>query len=282
MTAAPLAAAAVTFGTTAGAPFSGTVATFTTPDQIDSAAAFTAVITWGDGSTSNGVISGSNGSFTVSGTHTYAAAAGYAVSVQISNPDTQSATVNDAATVTSLNQGVTRGLTGGIGFWHNKNGQALIKSLNGGPSSTALGNWLAASFPNLYGASAGANSLASKTNAQVASYFLGLFALGGPKVQAQVLAVALNVYATTTSLGGIAGASYGFTVSAAGLGARSYSVGSDGAAFGMANNTTLTVYGLLAAVNNKAVNGVLYNGNATLQAEAADLFDGLNEAGAIG
>src|SRR5262249_7887704 len=63
---APVSVAA-TFSATAGAPFSGTVATFTTPDKIDSAAAFTAVITWGDGSTSNGVVTGSNGSFTVSG-----------------------------------------------------------------------------------------------------------------------------------------------------------------------------------------------------------------------
>jgi hypothetical protein len=46
-------AAAVNFSPTAGAPFSGAVATFTTPDRIDGAAAFTAVITWGDGSSSS-------------------------------------------------------------------------------------------------------------------------------------------------------------------------------------------------------------------------------------
>ena len=50
----------------------------------------------------------------------------------------------------------------------------------------------------------------------------------------------------------------------------------------MANNTTLTVYALLAAVNTQAVNGALYGGNATLQAQAADLFDALNQAGSIG
>jgi hypothetical protein len=80
------------------------------------------------------------------------------------------------------------------------------------------------------------------------------------------------------SLGGNAGAGYGFTVSATGLGARSYDVGSDG----VANNTTLTVYGLLAVVNGKAVKGLLYNGDATLQAEAADLFSSLDQAGGIG
>jgi hypothetical protein len=115
----------------------------------------------------------------------------------------------------------------------------------------------------------------------VASFYQAQFNLGGTKAQAQALAVALNVYATTASLGGNAGASYGFTVSATGLGARSYNVGPDGAAFGVANNSTLTVYGLLAAVNKKAVQGVLYNGDATLQAECADLFNALNQAGSI-
>jgi hypothetical protein len=115
----------------------------------------------------------------------------------------------------------------------------------------------------------------------VASYFQGLFNLGGTQVQAQTLALALNVYATTSSLGGSAGVSYGFTVSATGLGARRSSVGVDGAAFGVANNTTLNVYELLVAVNKKAVNGVLYNGDATLQAKCADLFNALNQAGSI-
>jgi hypothetical protein len=177
---------------------------------------------------------------------------------------------------------VVHGLTGGIGFWHNNNGQALLKSFNGGPNATALAAWLAATFPNLYGASAGANNLTGKTNAQVATFYQSQFILSGPKVEAHVLAVALNVYATTMSLGGTAAVAYGFTVSATGLGARSYSVGLDGAAFDVANTTTLDVYQLLQAVNRKAVNGVLYNGDATLRAQCADLLGALNQAGDIG
>jgi hypothetical protein len=277
VTPASLSATAVNFSATAGAPFRGNVATFTTSDKIDGAAAFTAVITWGDGSTSRGVIAGGKGSFTVGGSHTYAAAGSYAVGVQISNPNTQAVTVKDTATVTSLGQGVTRGLTGSIYFWNNSNGQALIKRFNGGPTATALGNWLAASFPNLYAPGAGANDLAGKTNAQVAAYLQTLFRLGGP--QAQVLAVALDVYATTSSLGGNAGTAYGFAVSATGLRARSYNVGKDGAAFGVANNTTLNVYELLVAVNKRAKSGVLYGSNATLQAQCANLPNALNTAG---
>jgi hypothetical protein len=61
-----------------------------------------------------------------------------------------------------------------------------------------------------------------------------------------VLATALNVYATTSSLGGTAAVVYGFHVSPAGLGACSFNVGLDGAAFGVANDATLTVLGLPA------------------------------------
>ena len=89
--------------------------------------------------------------------------------------------------------------------------------------------------------------------------------------------MALNVYATTSSLGGTVGQSYGFFVSATGLGARSFNVLRMGAAFGVANGTVLNVYQLLRAVNQQAPNGVLYKGDATLQAQAASLFNLLNQ-----
>ena len=173
------------------------------------------------------------------------------------------------------------GLTGGIGFWHGKNGQALINSFNGGSNATALSTWLATSFANLYGAGAGVNNLTGETNAQVAAFYQSQFALPGSNLEAEVLATALNVYATTLSLGGTTGQAYGFTVSADGLGADSFNVGADGAAFGVANKTTLNVYELLQAVNRQSVDGVLYNGDATLRKKANDLFDALNKAGSI-
>jgi hypothetical protein len=140
---------------------------------------------------------------------------------------------------------------------------------------------LATNFANLYGAGGGANNLTGKTNAQVAAFYLSQFNLGGSRVEAQVLATALSVYATTSSLGGSAGVAYGFSVSATGLGARSFNVGADGAAFGVANNTTRNVYQLLRAVNQQAVAGVLYHGDATLLQQADDLFVALNQAGDI-
>ena len=105
--------------------------------------------------------------------------------------------------------------------------------------------------------------------------------LPDPTVEAQVLATALSVYATTLSLGGTAGQAYGFTVTTTGLGADAYNVGGDGAAFGVASKTTLNVYELLKALDRQAVYGVLYNGDKTLRNETNDLFSALMQAGAI-
>jgi hypothetical protein len=113
----------------------------------------------------------------------------------------------------------------------------------------------------------------------VAAFFQSLWANHHDEADVQVLALALNVYATTQSLGGTAGQAAGFTVTAAGLGAASFNIGNAGAAAGVANNTTLRVYDLLVAVNNQAVSGALYNGNAGLLDLCEDLCERLNETG---
>ena len=97
-----------------------------------------------------------------------------------------------------------------------------------------------------------------------------------------MLATAVNVYATTQSLGGTTAQAYGFTVTALGLGASSVNVGGSGAAFGVANLTTFNVYQLLLAVNQRAVNGLLYNGDMGLRVQAQIVFDALNIAGGVG
>jgi hypothetical protein len=56
-------------------------------------------------------------------------------------------------------------------------------------------------------------------------------------------------------------------------------VGNDGAAAGVANNTTMNVYDILIAINQRAVNGVLYNGDAGLRGLCEDLCERLNRAG---
>ena len=97
-----------------------------------------------------------------------------------------------------------------------------------------------------------------------------------------MLATALSVYATNAALDPTkADAQYGFTVTGAGLGAVSVNVGVDGDAFGVANNTTMTVMDLLLATDAQAVNGVLYGGNTTRRKEANDVYSALNEGGGL-
>jgi hypothetical protein len=176
---------------------------------------------------------------------------------------------------------VQKGQTAGIGFWNNKKGQALILALNGGGSSHQLGDWLAATFRNLYGASSG-NNLAGKSNAYVAALFQQDFLQKGPKLDAQVLATALAVYVTNATLDPTkVAAQYGFTVQGDGVGTATVNVGSSGDAFGVANNTTMTVMDLLLATDAQAVAGVLYNGNSTRRTEANAVYSALNQSGGI-
>jgi hypothetical protein len=182
---------------------------------------------------------------------------------------------------------VQKGQTAGIGFWNNRNGQALIQALpvvtNADGSVTSVANWLAATLPHMFGVDAGSNNLTGESNAYVAALFQQDFVLKGVKLDAQVLATALNVYVTNATLDstGVA-ASYGFTVSGNGVGTATVNVGSDGDGFGVANNTTMTVMDLLLATDAQAVNGILYSGNATLRKHANDVFSALNEGGGIG
>jgi uncharacterized repeat protein (TIGR01451 family) len=177
--------------------------------------------------------------------------------------------------------GLHRGQTATIGYWQNNNGQALIKSVNGGENSTALGYWLATNFANMYGANAGANNLAGKTNAQIADFYVTLFKQKGQKLDAQVLATAFAVYVTDSDLAGNNAAQYGFTVSSAGTGAATFSVGNSGAAFGVANDTRLTILQILTATNAQTVGGNLYNDSTALRNLANTVYDGINQGGDI-
>lgn len=179
---------------------------------------------------------------------------------------------------------VAHGQTATIGFWQNKNGQALIKAFDDGGlngTSTNLGNWLAATLPNVFGAQAGANNLAGKTNAEVAAVYQQRFVVKGMKLDAQLMATALSVYATNLSLGGAWSARYGFLVGQYGLGDSTYNIRNSGLAFGVANNTTMTVMDILLSADDQAVDGVLYNGTTALRNMANTVFDGINNSGDI-
>lgn len=171
-----------------------------------------------------------------------------------------------------LGSSLISGDTATIGYWQNKNGQALIKSLNGGPTSTALANWLASNFPYLYGPYS-ANDLTGKSNADVAALFVKFFKVKGTKTNAQILAAALAVYVTDYALAGNAAVSAGFNVSATGTAFRVFNVRACGTAAGLDNNTTYSVGYLLWVANYQKQNG-------TFDANAFNcIFDGINQAG---
>jgi hypothetical protein len=128
-------------------------------------------------------------------------------------------------------------VTATIGFWRSHWGRNLIKSLNGGQTSTELGNWMATNFPNLYGPGAVYDArrgpdismdMTGRTNKEITKVFKYLYqrnhrtsAGGGPsKIDAQLMAVVFASYVTSSDLaGGHYAAAYGFNVTDEGIGA---------------------------------------------------------------
>lgn len=167
--------------------------------------------------------------------------------------------------------GIRCGDTGSVCFYASNSGKNLIRALNGGPSSTQLGNWLAATFPNMYGAAAGSKNLAGKTNAEVHTAFMTRANSSAMRLDAQVMALALSVYVTSSELAGTVASSYGFRVSQYGVGARSFSI------FGCCSN--VQVLDLLLCTDAASRNGVLYNGDSGARALALFIYTIVNEAG---
>jgi hypothetical protein len=200
------------------------------------------------------------------------------------------------------------GVTATIGFWQNKNGQALIESLNGSQQSTLLSDYLASTFPNMYGANAGEANLSGLSNKEVAEVYQRLFKRnnktspgGPPKLDAQVMSVALATYVTKESLAGlvydlsgtthenflftdqdgdgfyepsdgdaatidtallVGVESFGFHISIGGVGSMYFNVGDSGEAFdGFDDFDEAMVIDLLLATDRMSSDGLLYDQN---------------------
>ncbi len=147
--------AAPTIAATAGTAFSGTLASFTDSYAANPASDFTATIAWGDGSSSAGTVVASNGTISVSGAHTYAAAGTDPVSVTLADTNgTATATATGTATVGAAPTG------GGTGV------SVLSVSTDGlGP----FGAWTPPNF-NANTATAGIPGTATASSASSASY----------------------------------------------------------------------------------------------------------------
>jgi hypothetical protein len=173
------------------------------------------------------------------------------------------------------------------GFWANNNGQALIQSAQWGD----VGSWLATNWSSLFG------NLAGATNAQVASYFIKLKGAHGltDGTVADAMTLALGIYATTTGEGwGATSQSDGFEQGFGGACAGSlyYNVGNNGVSCGVANNTYMTVAGVLNYFNSETTvvtggsNTTLCTwcscgGNTTLLNGANVVIDGIIQKGDI-
>lgn len=191
-----------------------------------------------------------------------------------------------------LGQQVTSGNTATIGFWHNKHGQALITQ-----GGTGLAQWLTGNFGNVFG-----DEFDGADGSDVARFFndqlfkqKGNKSNGPAKVDAQFMAVALATYFTSSNLAGNVAADYGFNVTDTGIGPSVVNVGSNGAAFNVADNTDLTIMQLLEATNELTdlpddISGFAHiydtNGDgqiddteAALRVMANDLYSMINEQG---
>jgi len=263
----------------AGAPFSGAVATFTDPGgaEANDGTHYTATLNWGDNTpATTGALAVSNGTFTVSGTHTYAAAGSYTISLTI-NHEGVPTTLQNPVSITTVGLPIPAQMTKPTSWWAGLLGQELIRRLGLTSGGQTVGQWLAMTLPNLYGGSNGAPNLSGFTNAQVAIFYLGLFTQQNTlKLDAQVLATALEVFATTQSLGGTTGQQYGFLVNAAGLGAYNVNIGFNGAAFGVPNSTIQNVYQVLLAANHFAIGGEPWGSNSLLRNEGFSVFLSIN------
>ncbi len=166
------------------------------------------------------------------------------------------------------------GQTAPVAFWMGNDGQSLVRAFDQGAGAARLGSWLADTLPNLFGP--GGHALAGKSNTYVAALVRRIGRAPEPRLEAQVLAVALAAYATNEALGGRAGRRFGFHVSRMGVGACLCNVGTAGASFSAANGSILTVLQLLKALDSRAVQGAALTARDDLRRQACDFLDLLN------
>jgi hypothetical protein len=129
-----------------GQPFTNVpVATFTTTFTGNVAGDFTANIDWGDGATTAGTVSGSSGSFSVTGSHTYTTGGNDTLKVTVTDdaPGTASASKTATATVNFAGQMLLTNATEGTAL-PNSTPVATFSDSNGGDTTgsfTASINW---------------------------------------------------------------------------------------------------------------------------------------------
>jgi len=146
-----------------------------------------------------------------------------------------------------IGQDVHDGDTATTGFWHSRHGRNLM--IEAGP---ALADWLTDNFGNVFGDElVGADGLDVYRFYQTELFrHRSIWSLLTAKVDMDFMGLCLATYFTDNSLGGDLAASYGFNVSDTGIATRVVNVGDSGEAFGVADDTDMTIMQLLQAANS--------------------------------
>jgi len=257
--------------TTEGTPVTATLASFTDSNTADAASNFSATIAWGDGTTSTGTVSGSNGSFTVTGTgHAYADEGSFATKI----------------TVLSAADGVATVLTGGVTA-----GEADLLAASGsialsGVAGTAVNGVVAHFTDSNVAATATAGDLAATitwgdgtTSVGTVAGSAGAFTVSGSHAYAAAGTDAVSV--TLTDTDGTATATAGGTASIAAptSGAFYLTTKEDHLTGGAGNDTFVALTNTLST--NDALNGgggvntLLLSGGGTFNLALVDQLNSI-------
>ena len=141
---APLGVTGKSVSGTAGVKLSATVATFTDADPNGVASDYTASINWGDGSSSTAgtVSAAAGGGFEVKGSHTYAAAGQYTITVTIDDVGGAKATATSSAdivgppAVSNVNVLSVTETTAKVGFTIDPDGADTTYTIEYGPTTS--------------------------------------------------------------------------------------------------------------------------------------------------
>ncbi len=234
-----------------------TVATFTDANQTDNVGGFTATINWGDGTTTAGSITGSNGSFSVSGTHAYADEGNESASVTITRTsDNSSITVAGTVAVTEndhftgtgtiLAETATQPFTATIATFTDTDGVEPVSDLT---ATIAWGD--------------------GTTSAGTITGGAGSFSVSGTHTYAGVGPETATV--TLSDIGGTATATASTTINVAAPAGQSFTLttGTDTVAGGLGNDTINAATNTLTSGDN--INGG--GGTNTLALHGAGTFD---------
>ena len=270
-----LTIAPATIQATAGTHFGGTIATFPPGDPLDDVNQYGAAVTWGDGQSSPGVVSGpTSGVFTISGGHTWSAVGSYQIGITLFDLGTK-ATAQGTAIVSSSSQtppqftAATPPLTATVGvlYWY-------AFAASGVPAATFA---LASGAPTWLsiGATTGVVSgtppvgTTSFTYTVVASNGVSPTASAGPFVVSVAPAPAAPQFtAATPPLTSTQGVTYSYTFAASGVPAPTFALASGAPPWLSIGATTGVVSGVPPAGTTSftytvvASNGVSPNASA--------------------